>query len=826
MNSSQANLLSEINKCKPSLAVITGDFNARSPAWWTKDVHTTEGSKLFSLTCANGFSQLINEPTLIQTNSSSCIDLVFTNQPNLSVNSGVHSSLHQNCHHQIVYSTFNLNIFYPPPYQRLIWDYKKADEKSIRKALDSVNWERLFNHKNIDSQVMTLNETILNVFRNYVPNKYITIDDKDPVWMNETIQSKIKARNKLYKQCVENGRVESDFIIIEALITEINDLITSAKDLYYNNLAKRLNNPSLQAKTYWSILKTFYNDKKIPIIPPLLIDDKFVTDIQTKANIFNKFFADQYTPLKNGSVLPKNQIFLTQSRICTLDFNEEELMKIIRNLKVHKPHGHDDISIRMIKICDKSILKPLILLFENSIKSSYYPDIWKKSNIIPVHKKNDKQLVNNYRPISLLPIFGKIFEKIIFNRIYNFLSEENLLNNNHSGFRPSDSCVNQLLSITHEIFEAFDCNPTLEVRSVFLDISKAFDKVWHEGLLYKLKSMGISGELIKLLENYLSNRLQRVVLNGQTSPWRPVLAGVPQGSILGPLLFLIYINDLPNRLKSNAKLFADDTSLFTIVKDKNESANIRNNDLSLISRWAYDWKMLFNSDPKKPAQEVIFSRKKQSQSHPTITLNNIPVERASYQKHLGIILDEKLNFKQHIDNAILKINKGISVIKKLRYSLPRKSLVNKAFLRLLIDYGDIIYDQPQNESFCDKLESVQYKAALAITGAIQGTSREKIYQELGLESLKNRRWYKRLCCMFKIMNEEAPKYLTNMIPKGQQTIVTRNSNIPTFYCRTDCFKYSFFPSTLKDWFNLDASIRNSESIAIFKSRLLSLIRPF
>ena len=190
-------LLSEMNKCKPSLAVITGDFNVRSPAWWTKDVHTTEGSKLFSLTCANGFSQLINEPTHIQINSSSCIDLVFTNQPNLSVNSGVHSSLHQNCHHQIVYSTFNLNIFYPPPYQRLIWDYKKADEKSIRKALDSVNWERLFNHKSIGSQVMTLNETILNIFRNYVPNKYITIDDKDPVWMNETIKSKIKARNKM-----------------------------------------------------------------------------------------------------------------------------------------------------------------------------------------------------------------------------------------------------------------------------------------------------------------------------------------------------------------------------------------------------------------------------------------------------------------------------------------------------------------------------------------------------------------------------------------------------------------------------------------------------
>ena len=273
----------------------------------------------------------------------------------------------------------------------------------------------------------------------------------------------------------------------------------------------------LQAKTCWSILKTFYNGKKIPIIPPLLIDDKFVTDIQMKANIFNKFFADKCTPLKNNSVLPKSQIFLTQSRLSTLDFNEEELIKIIRNLNMHKAHGHDDISIGMIKMCDKSILKPLILLFENSTKSSYHPDIWKKSNIVPVHKKNDKQLVTNYQPISLLPIFGKIFEKIISNRIYNFLSEKNLLNHNQSGFRPSDSSVNQLLSITHEIFQAFDCNPTLEVISVFLDISNAFDKVCHEGLLYKLKSVGISGELHKLLENYLSGRLQRVVLNGQTS---------------------------------------------------------------------------------------------------------------------------------------------------------------------------------------------------------------------------------------------------------------------------------------------------------------------
>ena len=252
----------------------------------------------------------------------------------------------------------------------------------------------------------------------------------------------------------------------------------------------------------------------------------------------------------------------------------------------------------------------------------------------PAHKKNDKRLVNNYRPISLLPIFGKIFDKIIFNRIYHFLLKEELLNPNQSGFHPSDSCINQLVAISHQIFEAFDCNPPLEIRSIFLNISKAFDKVWHEGLLYKLKSMGFSGELYQLLENYLSGRVQRVIFNDQTSSWRPVLAGVPQGSILGPLLFLIYINDLHDELKSNAKLFANDTSLFSIVKDENESANALNYDLPQISKWVFNWKMLFNQDRSKPAQEVLFSRKKKTQSHPEISLNNIPVERSPYQKHL------------------------------------------------------------------------------------------------------------------------------------------------------------------------------------------------
>ena len=199
-------LLNDIENCKPSLSIVTGDFNSRCSSWWPNDINTPEGLKLYSLTSLNGFSQLIHEPTHIQANSSSCIDLIFTDQPKLSVNSGVHTSLHQNCHHQIVYFRFNLDIYYPPPYQRLIWDYKKADTKVIRKALDLVNWERLFDNKDINSQVTVLNETVLNVFRNYVPNKYITIDDKDPVWMNDII-IKIKTKNLFFKQYIQNGRL-------------------------------------------------------------------------------------------------------------------------------------------------------------------------------------------------------------------------------------------------------------------------------------------------------------------------------------------------------------------------------------------------------------------------------------------------------------------------------------------------------------------------------------------------------------------------------------------------------------------------------------------
>ena len=280
----------------------------------------------------------------------------------------------------------------------------------------------------------------------------------------------------MYKNYKRNGKKTEDYELLTKAVSEVSQLIEKSNDEYYYRLGKRINDPSTSAKSYWTILKTFYNKRKIPLIPPLLVNNSFVTDFKEKANLFNEFFCKQCTPVANDSTLP-TLLETPNETLSSLEIIASDIGKIIKVLKVNKDYGHDEISIRMLKLCESAITEPLYLIFKNCLSSNTFPDVWKKANVIPVHKKGDKQVLKNYRPVSLLPICGKIFEKLIFNALYSFFEDHKLLNPCQSGFKKNDSCINQLVSITHEIYSAFDCNPSLEVRGVFLDLSKAFDKV-------------------------------------------------------------------------------------------------------------------------------------------------------------------------------------------------------------------------------------------------------------------------------------------------------------------------------------------------------------
>ena len=233
-----------------------------------------------------------------------------------------------------------------------------------------------------------------------------------------------------------------------------------------------------------------------------------MTDVTEKATLFNDFFANQCKEIATSSELPPFK-YVTEHHLGNVVFEYENIISIIRYFDPNKAHGWDEISICMIKISDEALVPALKIIFDNIISTDIYPDSWKKANV-PVHQKEKKSIIKYYIPISLLPIFGKILEKCIYNSIYEYFEQNHFFTPCQSGFRKGDSCISQLLAISHEIFLGFDATPSLETCSIFLDISKAFDRVWHKGLLFKLQSYGITGLLLTLIKNFLSDRLQRV----------------------------------------------------------------------------------------------------------------------------------------------------------------------------------------------------------------------------------------------------------------------------------------------------------------------------
>ena len=466
--------LANIDDTSPFSSVLIGDFNARCTNWWAADIDSKAGKELDTLTSTVEYTQLINKPTHFFSGGCSCIDLIFCNNPELISEYGIDHSLFQTCHHNLIFAKINAKISVPPAYSREVWDYKNANAKGKQQSISRFNWKKAFENLSINEKVDLLNATLLNLFRNYIPNKIVKCSYRDPAWLTKLIKSKLKERSKITKDFYRKRQDPTVFTELNKISSECSNLIINARMRYNQKKNNALNDKNTDPKFYWTILNNILQNIKIPSIPPILASGKTITNIVTKANLFNNFFASQCTTLENTSKLPP-LLMKADKRLNTISFKDSDITAIIKSLKPTKAHGADDISIRMIQLCGDSITLPLTLIIKFSLMSGTFPDTWKMANIIPVHKKEEKNIVKNYRPISLLPIFAKFFEKLLFNFLFAHFHDNNLFTKCQCGFMPDDSCISQLLSIVHQLQSSFDCNPPVDTRALFLDIPKAFD---------------------------------------------------------------------------------------------------------------------------------------------------------------------------------------------------------------------------------------------------------------------------------------------------------------------------------------------------------------
>ena len=393
--------------------------------------------------------------------------------------------------------------------------------------------------------------------------------------------------------------------------------------------------------------------------------------------MLNEYFAFQTVVNDSNKQLPP--LAPAQHILNSISVTEQDVNDVLINLDATKASGPDQISPRLLREGAPILSKPFSLIFNRSLQQGYFPQEWKDANVTPIHKKDEKSLPGNYRPISLLSQLGKTMERCVHKHLYNYVVSHQILTPLQSGFVRGDSTTYQLIHTYYQFCQAVDTGK--EVRAVFCDVSKAFDGVWHRGLLHKLAGISCSEFIIKRFSSYLSDRRQRVMLNGQTSDWASVLAGVPQGSILGPLSFLIYINDLVSNIGCSIRLFADDTSLYIVVECPNTAANLLNSDLQTINKWADDWLVIFNAIK---TLSMIISRKLIPTLHPPLFMNNIQLRETEKHKHLGLTFTNDCDWSTHVANIAAKASTRLNLMRSLKFRVSKKSLEKCTLLTFVL----------------------------------------------------------------------------------------------------------------------------------------------
>ena len=844
----QATLL-KLRRHRSANTILVGDYNFGScysalPGLSPRPLDD-KAPEIFT---QSGFHQLIDRPTRQFNLSCSLIDLVFVQQIDSVVLTGLLPPLSD---HSGTLLSLNTLSFKPQPKVFKSFNYEEANWNRIGEKLFELENLDIY-ECDVDTLASTFTNKLIEIRSQCVPSREIKILEKDKPWFNNLVKNKLRKSNRLFKAY---KRANSNFVSIPAddpskirqgeTVTksfekyktarkEYEKCARSEKTQYLHKLKRTLLNPGVSSKKKFKILARTTNTSKNTCIPPLIDGGEVVHKPSEKASVFSKYFAAKATLPNYEEPSPNPEGLATENKLDGILTSYYEIGPILRSLKTadYSPCG---IPSRFLQLClerlGPRITKPIAKLLNVIFQKGVYPSCFKIANIIPIWKgKGSKTEKSNFRPISILPTLSKCAEAVMHKRIIDHFTANNIISEKQAAYLRGDSTTLQLSFITHKIRQAWAEGKI--AHGCFLDVSSAFDCVWHHGLLAKIKHAGITGELFDLLTSYLSNRVAKTCVEGHYSETVNVKAGVPQGSRLGPILFILYVNEIATELDLDSipLIFADDTTLLAFGNNTSETVAQLNNDLSKISNWAKVWKLKFNGDKSK---DLIFTPNKSclNNSHP-IYLNGELLDRVGAHKHLGLTLESDLSWNIHLTKVIQHANLKLSILTRVK-DLSRQTLdmMFKLHVRSILDYALPVYGPALDQNQVAKLEKIQYFAARIATSTPKCSSTEKLYKDLGWETVSNRIKFLSISLFHKIhTNATRPLSRECLPPKNLNPDQTRSAKtyLDFPYPRQILQKTmdkSFFSVASKQWDSLPTELKQTWDFPEFKEGLTEILKP-
>ena len=528
-----------------------------------------------------------------------------------------------------------------------------------------------------------------------------------------------------------------------------------------------------------------------------------------KAEVLNTYFCSVFTV--EDRVLPDTVHVYTGAPLSTVVIETAEVERKLHNLNPCSAPGPDGLHPRLMRETASALAPPLAALFRRSMHLGAIPDEWRAGEVTPIFKKGSRQVPANYRPVSLTSVACKVLESIVRDKIFDHLTSSHLLHDSQHGFRPLRSCDTQLLVTIDHWSRAIDAGEPVD--AIYLDFRKAFDSVPHRRLLSKLQACGISGKLLQWIQAFLCDRRQRVVVEGHKSSWVSVTSGVPQGSVLGPLLFLLFVNDLPETISSCIQLFADDAKLYRPVSNPSDSRDLQQ-DLDALAAWSSRWQLAFNESKCK---SLHFGRANQCLHY---SMGGVPLDQSTVERDLGVMVDVELKFRQHAAAAVAKASQVLAVIRRSFGLLDKTTLplLYKSLVRPHLEYGNIIWG-PFGRADQKLVERVQRRAT-KLVAEIRALSYPERLQSLGLPSLYYRRRRGDMIMTYKIIHGRVdlnPDVF--FTPALMQATRGHPWKLDKPRAHSRIRRNAFCVRSINDWNALPLEVVASETLAQFKSRL-------